>query len=126
LSAGCDDFLRKPFREHELFDMMKKHLGVCYIYEKDENLPDSEQIKEENRKALTAEAVSALPPGIVKDLENAAIRGNMDAISAVIEAIRVSNAPLADALTDLADGFQYAEILNLTPQPPSLKGKGEF
>jgi len=126
LSAGCDDFLRKPFREHELFDMMKKHLGVCYIYEEEEEtLPDSEQTKEENRKALTAEAVSALPPEIVKELENAAIRGNMDAISAVIGQIRAINAPLADALTDLADEFQYAEILNLTPQPPSLKGKGE-
>ncbi|WP_204101786.1 MULTISPECIES: response regulator, partial [Spirulina sp. CCY15215] len=33
LSAGCDDFLRKPFREDQIFQAMEKHLGVRYIYE---------------------------------------------------------------------------------------------
>lgn len=32
LSAGCDDFLRKPFREHTIFDALAKHLGVKYIF----------------------------------------------------------------------------------------------
>jgi signal transduction histidine kinase/ABC-type amino acid transport substrate-binding protein/FixJ family two-component response regulator len=116
LSAGCDDFLRKPFREPELFDMMKKHLGIRYIYENDENLPDSGQAEKEHHNVLTPEAVSALTPEIVKELENAAIRGNMDAVTAVIGQIRVSNASLADALSELADGFQYAEILRLIQQ----------
>jgi hypothetical protein len=34
----------------------------------------------------------------------------------VIGQIRAGNAPLADALTDLADGFQYAEIIRLIQQ----------
>jgi len=33
LSAGCDDFLRKPFREADIFAIMNKHIGVRYIYE---------------------------------------------------------------------------------------------
>ncbi|MCL1465209.1 hybrid sensor histidine kinase/response regulator [Argonema galeatum] len=33
LSAGCDDFLRKPFREADIFEVMHKHLGVHYIYD---------------------------------------------------------------------------------------------
>ena len=33
LSVGCDDYLRKPFRESEIFEMMGKHLGVRYVYE---------------------------------------------------------------------------------------------
>ncbi|MEM8638150.1 MAG: ATP-binding protein [Cyanobacteria bacterium P01_G01_bin.54] len=33
LDAGCDDFVRKPFREATIFDTMAKHLGVEYIYE---------------------------------------------------------------------------------------------
>ena len=33
LEAGCDDFVRKPFSETEIFDMMIKHLGVEYQYE---------------------------------------------------------------------------------------------
>jgi hypothetical protein len=30
-SAGCDDFLRKHFAEHTIFDAVSKHLGVRYI-----------------------------------------------------------------------------------------------
>ena len=33
LAAGCDDFMRKPFREEEMFDLLAKHLGVRYVYE---------------------------------------------------------------------------------------------
>ena len=33
LSAGCDDFVRKPFREEEIFETMARHLGLKYIYE---------------------------------------------------------------------------------------------
>jgi len=33
LSAGCDDFIRKPFKENMIFEALTKHLGVTYIYE---------------------------------------------------------------------------------------------
>ena len=33
LSAGCDDFVRKPFREAEVFDKMADYLGVRYTYD---------------------------------------------------------------------------------------------
>ena len=33
LADGCDDFVRKPFRAEELFEMLAKHLGVRFIYE---------------------------------------------------------------------------------------------
>jgi PAS domain S-box-containing protein len=33
LAAGCDDFVRKPFRLNEIFEVMGKHLGLRYTYE---------------------------------------------------------------------------------------------
>jgi two-component system sensor histidine kinase/response regulator len=33
LEAGCDDFLRKPFREEQLFEKIAHYIGVRYIYE---------------------------------------------------------------------------------------------
>jgi len=33
LSAGCDDFVRKPFREEVIFNKMAQYLGVRYVYE---------------------------------------------------------------------------------------------
>ncbi|GGA50587.1 hypothetical protein CYANOKiyG1_70090 [Okeania sp. KiyG1] len=33
LSAGCSAFMRKPFREEEIFEAMREHIGVEFIYE---------------------------------------------------------------------------------------------
>jgi PAS domain S-box-containing protein len=33
LSAGCDDFVRKPFQEEVLLEKIATHLGVRYVYE---------------------------------------------------------------------------------------------
>lgn len=32
LEAGCADFVAKPFRSHELFSVISKHLGVAYTF----------------------------------------------------------------------------------------------
>jgi CheY-like chemotaxis protein len=33
LSEGCDAYVRKPFRDSEIFDEFEKHLGIQFIYE---------------------------------------------------------------------------------------------
>ena len=35
LATGCDDFLSKPYRESDLFELLKKHLKLKYIYQSD-------------------------------------------------------------------------------------------
>jgi CheY-like chemotaxis protein len=32
MEAGCTDFVAKPFRSHELFSVIAKHLVVTYQY----------------------------------------------------------------------------------------------
>ncbi|MEM9281464.1 MAG: ATP-binding protein [Verrucomicrobiota bacterium] len=32
LEAGCSDFVAKPFRSHELFSVISKHLGISYRF----------------------------------------------------------------------------------------------
>ena len=48
LAAGCDDFVRKPFLEAEIFEVMARHLGVKYLFEgaaKPSKLPDGKPEK---------------------------------------------------------------------------------
>ena len=48
LEAGSDDFVRKPFREAEIFEVMARHLGVRYVFEgaaKPSELPDGKPEK---------------------------------------------------------------------------------
>ena len=35
MAAGCDDFIRKPYKDSEIFDALTKHLGVRFVYEED-------------------------------------------------------------------------------------------
>ncbi len=41
LSAGCDDFMRKPFREEVLWQKMADYLGVQYVYEETNTKTDT-------------------------------------------------------------------------------------
>ncbi len=36
LAAGCDDFVRKPFRDTDIFEHMAKHLNIAYLYQEQE------------------------------------------------------------------------------------------
>jgi len=111
LSAGCDDFLSKPFRETDIFDMMHKHLGVRYVYE------ESQKLKVESRKSkveevLTPEALAALPPDLLTRLEQATDRGDIQLMLAIIDEIRAYDDAVANALARLANDFDYGGMLN--------------
>jgi CheY-like chemotaxis protein len=39
MMAGCDDFLRKPYQEAEIFNILVKHLDARFIYQELETQP---------------------------------------------------------------------------------------
>lgn len=108
MSAGCDDFLGKPFKDAEVFQMLHKHLGVQFKYEGIQQAGGNE--------VPTPEALAALPAEWLDTLEQGARRADLLLLTGVIEQIRARDAALADALTRLADDFKYDEILVLLPQ----------
>ncbi|MBF0234351.1 MAG: response regulator, partial [Desulfamplus sp.] len=110
LSAGCDDFLRKPYRESEIFEAMERHLGIRFVWETD--IPENGKSgQKETHKPLTADALAALSPELRSALEQAAIRGDSPAIERLVEQIRSLDALIADTLQDLSDNFEYDQIL---------------
>jgi predicted ATPase/signal transduction histidine kinase/CheY-like chemotaxis protein/tRNA A-37 threonylcarbamoyl transferase component Bud32 len=112
LSAGCDDFLRKPFREDDIFAIMHKHIGVRYVYE-NPNQRDSSLTKDTEQNVLTAAAIAALPPEWVASLKQAILNIDLDLIATLLDQIRAENTALADALSSCIDKFEYKKILNL-------------
>ncbi len=111
LSAGCDDFLRKPFKESEIFDMMEKYTDIRFI--RKEDMPESQKAVQTDEK-LTADAVKALPPELLSELEQACVRGDTTDIERLIEQTRSYDTLLADELKTLADNFDYDQILEIT------------
>ncbi|MEZ2275476.1 MAG: ATP-binding protein [Microcoleus sp.] len=108
LSDDYDDFIRKPFREAEIFDALHKHLGVRYIYDEPHNTQESNQTE-----ALTPEALAGLPADWLMSLEQATIECDLELILTQIDQIRDRHESLANALTALANEFLFNQILDL-------------
>ncbi|MCP4196457.1 MAG: response regulator [Proteobacteria bacterium] len=110
LSAGCDDFVRKPFRESEIFDAIHRHLGVLYVYEEPARKPET---GEQDRNLLTADALANLSAELRTNLEQAILNVDLMEISDLIERIREQDAALSDALGKSIDNFEHERVLTL-------------
>jgi len=112
LSAGCDDFMRKPFREEDIFMAISKHLGVRYIYEYPTE-PSMAGLGDDRQEVLTALAMGSLPPNWVATFKQTILSVDMEAIASSIEQIRTVNSSLADRLQDCINNFEYDRILSV-------------
>ncbi len=119
LSGGCDAFIRKPFRESEIFDALTKHLGVRFVYEeieKDEPKAAAERATSTLPHTELIARLAALPTDWLATLEQATILGDFNAISANIAQIHERDAALAKVLTELAHNFEHDTILDWISQ----------
>ncbi|HEY9597572.1 MAG TPA: response regulator, partial [Cyanophyceae cyanobacterium] len=112
LSAGCDDFMRKPFREEVLFAKIAEYLGVHYIYKAQELsvLPASRERIEE----LTPDALMVMPPEWLTQLYRAAEACRDEEILMLIEQIPDEYQSMKRSLIDLVDNFRLDIIFDLT------------
>ena len=119
LSEGCDGYMRKPFREDELFAVLTQHLGVRFAYEDttEEKLPAARRhpaatVAESGRDEL-AKAVRAMPLGLVEGLHEATILGDMQGILGIIEQVHQQDRALAEMLAQWAREYDHDAILAL-------------
>jgi CheY-like chemotaxis protein len=113
LSEGCDDFVRKPFRDEEIYDMLTKHLGVRFVYEEMDDLEgqaDAQRLAED----LSADDLRGLPEEWVGRMHRAATQLDADAVLSLLNQIRDEHADLADGLTRLVHQFRFDTIMALT------------
>jgi CheY-like chemotaxis protein len=110
LAEGCDDFVRKPFREAVIFDVLQRHLGVEFVYadESEEQKPSVELTPDD----LSA-SVAALPDVLREELLTVARNADIGRLNVLIEDVREWDASLADTLDALAYDFAYREIQTL-------------
>ena len=122
LSVGCDDFMRKPFREEMFWEKMAEHLGVRYLYqESEENFQSTIHLRssddslnpQSNIEQSLDVHLSQMPTEWVAKLHQAAAECSDDLIFELIEQIPQEHAPLAIALKDLAENFLFDKIIEL-------------
>ncbi len=107
LNAGADDIVGKPYRESEVFACMTKHLGVRFIF--DEPAGEKNAIE----SLLNEHSLKRLPKELLSELQQAATSLDIEQSLAVIEQIRTIEAPLADALAERVNQFDFEAITKL-------------
>ena len=109
LSAGCDDFIRKPFTEHTIFDALAKHLGVKYIYAETPP-PTSKDLPE---SVLTSPQLTCMPKEWITQLYEAALEANSNLVLQLVEEIPKTETRLIQSLTKMVRLFQFEQIVDL-------------
>lgn len=111
LESGCDDFLRKPFREAEIFHMMAKHLKIHYIY------VEQQPTTEATRMDLpSSEAMAALPAEWLAVLVRAVEKIDLKAIEQIIGRINARDKTLAESLANLVEDFRFDTLQDLVDE----------
>lgn len=116
LSAGTNDFVRKPFNEEIIFEKIQQHLGVLYCYE---DLPPAVTAPRKlnwigKPDSFFLEELGIMPMAWVADLYEAANKLREESVFELIEQIPDTSQPLAIALKSLANDFHLDEIVRLT------------
>ena len=109
LAAGCNDVVRKPVHETELFEMIQKYIGVRYIYEED-NASSSVKHQATITQGLTPNMLATLPQELLLGLEQAVAQLNMKEVDRSLETIRSRDADVAEKLAIWVKDFKYKEI----------------
>jgi PAS domain S-box-containing protein len=116
LAEGCHDFVRKPYREQEIVDVLTKHLGVRFMYEElaagdeDTRRDDTTVFAQE----LAPERLARLPGEWLDQLHRATVQLDADAVLGLAEDVREQDTRLADALARLVRDFRFDVILAST------------
>ncbi len=105
LEAGCDDFIRKPYRDTEIFEALTKHLGVRFLYV-DEQLPAAT-----GKDELEVAQLQELPPALIEALREAAVLLDDQRCLKVAGMISDHNHELGEHLRCMVKNLKYKEML---------------
>ncbi|MGB3199523.1 MAG: ATP-binding protein [Nodosilinea sp.] len=111
LSAGCDDFIRKPFQPAVVVDKLRHHLGVEFVF-----------AQAETNRAMVTSGGFALPAGSLESMPSvwrdrvyqAAAQADQQTLLRLIEALPPSQSAVRQTLHGWIHNFQFETIMTLT------------
>lgn len=110
LAVGCDDFMRKPFRDYEIFDAMAKHIGVRYVYEETQNQPQAYS----STAKLQPSDFNNMSSEWLSEFHSAATVGRDQRLMELIEKIPDQNSATVQTLKHLVDNFEFDALIELS------------
>jgi len=103
LEAGCDEVVRKPYRDTYIYASLAKHLGVRFVYAKEE-LTTRESELDEGRLTL-------IPTDLIENLRGAAVILDQEQILKAVGMISDHDHELSKKLRRMVEDLQYKKLL---------------
>jgi signal transduction histidine kinase len=114
LEAGCDDFVRKPFRDKIIFEKMAELIGVGYIYEEEPlQLAAAVSSAEPVSEFSLSQDLSTMPQEWIEEMYEAAQSIDNEKILQLISQIPPARDSLGQTLKDWASIFRCDRIIDL-------------
>ncbi|MUL37382.1 hybrid sensor histidine kinase/response regulator [Gloeocapsopsis dulcis] len=117
LAAGCDDILRKPVREHAIWQKLAQHLGVRYRYQTQRLTSQGEATL---HNVLKTDSLNVMSPGWIAELRQAAAKLDAETLLQLINQIPSEHDFLAQALQQKVKNFDFDQLIDLAQSSSSL------
>jgi two-component system sensor histidine kinase/response regulator len=106
-ALGMQGYIRKPFRENDLFNTIGKVLGIKYIYENATEVQPTNYNHDINTIELD---IKKLPNSLLLKIQNALDVADLDLLVQLIKTIEDDNSELAKTLMHLATDYDYDQL----------------
>lgn len=117
LRSGANGFLRKPYLDSDLLEAIRQLIGIEYRYAppgpSGSDADEAGKSTERSRREIGRAGISRLAPETIEALKCAVIEGDMAALSDLIDRLPASESQLAGILRDMADHFDYENLLEV-------------
>ena len=114
LSVGCDDFVRKPFQEQEIWDKMAQHIGVRYAYQQIDARVNIDRTN-------TSADLRVMSEEWLSELREAALQLDAQKIDRLITQIPEKHSLLAQMLSEKVYNFDFDIIIDLILKTANYK-----
>ncbi len=116
LDAGFNDFVRKPFLEEEIFDMLTRYLKIGY-----EVIQESPDKFIGVQSELTPDMLLSIPKALRTSLSTAVIRLDRVEIAKVIGKILDENPHIGSIISGLADNLDFDRLISRLEEAETME-----
>lgn len=111
LAAGCDDFIRKPYKPEDIFSCMKKHLGLQYRYKDESSLMLSKQSSAD--ESFDNKDFISLDNKLLNEINLAAMAAQGEGLLTLLKEHEEIPEGVQLKIKQLVSKFQYDKIVKL-------------
>lgn len=109
IANGAVTFIKKPIKEEELFENLRRHLGLIYVYkEKETNISEETKLS-----PLNASDIMTIPEFLREEIYLAVVIGNIEQLKSLIQDVNRFDSLLAERLGELLEKFELKTFLKL-------------